>query len=153
MSDNLVKSLSSALAAPSTLDQQRTGQGFYLDEHTPALPSEGNMLTIMTLKDLYKTQNGASPEEVALTSVHKEESKYLMHALKILAAPTKSDGDEAAKKKAAAAQRIQNKFGKDLAGATQLAQLIKQEAVKAEFEADIKPIMKGFERVEGRALD
>lgn len=129
MSDNLVKSLSSALAAPSSLQEQRRGQGYFLDDHTPAIPSEGNMLTLLTMKDLFK--DGDPEAKAALGAIAKEESKYLMQAMKVLSSETEGAGGESIR-------RMQDKFGKDMAGATQLAQLLKNESIKQEYEEDIK---------------
>ena len=129
MSDNLVTSLSSALAAPSSLQELRKGQGYFLDDHTPAIPSEGNMLTLLTMKDLFK-DGGDEEAKAALGAIAKEESKYLMQAMKVLSSETSGDGGDSIR-------RMQDKFGKDMAGATQLAQLLKNESIKQEYE-DIK---------------
>lgn len=133
MSDNLVKSLNSALAAPASLEQQRTGKGFFLDEKTTPIPSEANMLTILTMKDLFK-------DKVAtLDKVAKEESKYLMRAMEILT------GDPAQPQ----IKRVQDKFGKDVAGAAQLAQLLKTEAINQEYQEQVSELLQGFKKPSG----
>lgn len=126
MADNIVKSLNSALAAPSSLDQQRAGRGFYLDEHTTPIPSEGNMLTLLTMKDLVASEN----DKKALMGIAQEESKYLVHAAKILQAVPSGDKKEQI-------ARIQDKFGKNFAGATELATLLKNESLRREWEDEI----------------
>ena len=55
-------------------------------------------------------------DEAKVAKVAKEESKYLMQAMKILSAEEDVNRP--------AVTRMQNKFGKDMAGATQLANLL-----------------------------
>ena len=72
----------------------------------------------------------------AINSVAKEESRYLVHAMKILSA-NPSDANMSGVQKRTV-QRMQDKFGKGFEGATQLSHLIKSEAVRVEFEDAIK---------------
>ena len=159
MSD-LVKSLTGALANPSSVDQQTRGRSFFLDEHTTAVPSEGNMLTLLTMKDLFKTPGG-STNETAIGAVAKEESRYLVQAMKILSTDPEQgwgageDGEGGSNLSAdqkRTIRRMQDKFGKDFKGATELSKLLKTEAVRVEFEDAIKSFVGPKIRSGGGAL-
>lgn len=141
MSD-LVKSLTGALAKPTTIEQQNRGRTFFLDEHSTAVPNEGNMLTLLTMKDLFKSETAATN---AIDIVAKEESRYLVQAMKILSSDPNSpwkdaDGNDhdLTAAQAKTITKMQNKFGKDLEGSKELSKLLKIEAVRVEFEDSIK---------------
>jgi hypothetical protein len=136
-SNNLISSLNNALSAPTSLAQERQGRGFYIDEHTSANPSEGNMLTLLTMKDLHK---GGKDATEAIETIAKEESKYLIHAMKILSTDPESANGTAQR----AIRRMQDKFGKDFRGATELSQLLKSKSIEADFEAEIGTFIEGF---------
>lgn len=139
MSDNnLISTLNSALSAPSSLAQERQGRGFYIDEHTAANPSEGNMLTLLTMRDLHKESDES---KIAIDAIAQEESKYLVHAMKILSSDASNGGDDV---KNRAVRRIQDKFGKDFRGATELSQLLKSKSIEKDFEAEIGMFIEGF---------
>ena len=138
MSD-LTKTLTGALANPNSLSQQTSGRGYFLDDHSTANPSEGNMLTLLTMRDLFKKTEGGNADEEekasrAIASVAQEESRFLLKAMQVLTADNR--GDAIAQR---ATQRLKDKFGKDFAGASELAKLLKAESIRNDFEEAIKP--------------
>ena len=139
MSDSIISSLNSALAQPNSLEQERKGRDFFLDEYTSAQPSEANMLTLLTMRDLAGKN---STEAQAIKRIAAEESKYLMHAMKYLA----GEPDSAIK------HRLQAKFGKDFRGASELAKLLKKEAIEKEYREEIDKFLGGFSKKLGGAF-
>lgn len=139
MSDSIISSLNSALAQPNSLEQERKGRDFFLDEYTSAQPSEANMLTLLTMRDLAGKD---SDEAKAIKSIAAEESKYLMHAMKYLT----GEPDNATK------HRLQAKFGKDFRGASELAKLLKKEAIEKEYKEEINNFLGSFDRKDPTAL-
>ena len=130
MSD-LRNALTKGLSNPQSLKQQADVRGYFLDDHSQAQSNEPNMLTFLTMRDLFKTNDGTSDEEKAIGATAREESKYLLTAMKIL----QSDDSVAENKK------FKDKFGKDLKGASDLAQVLKTEAIKREYENDLDIIL------------
>ena len=130
-SNSVGKSLSGALANPNTIDQQTRARGFFLDEHTTSIPSEGNMLSLLTMRDLFKDNTQSS---AAINAVAKEESKYLIKAMKLL---TTNPEDGRTDNQKRTLQRMQDKFGRDFAGATNLSKLLKEESIRKDFEEAI----------------
>jgi hypothetical protein len=49
---------------PQTLHAQRTGQSFFVDENTAPITNEGNLLSLMTMRDFYKVDNKV-PQDIA----------------------------------------------------------------------------------------
>ena len=132
MSNDLRNALTKGLADPQSLKQQADVRSFFLDDHSQAPANEPNMLTFLTMRDLFKDDNEA------IDKTAREESKYLMTAMKIL----QSDDDEN--------KNIQQKFGKDLKGANELASLLKSEAIKREYEHDMDKLISKHEGDLGR---
>ena len=135
MSNDLRNALTKGLADPQSLKQQADVRSFFLDDHSQAPANEPNMLTFLTMRDLFK---GDGDSEEAIAGTAKEESKYLMTAMKIL----QSDNAEN--------KNIQQKFGKDLKGANELASLLKSEAIKREYEHDMDQLISKHEKDLGR---
>ena len=141
MSDSIISSLNSALAQPNSLEQERKGRDFFLDEYTSAQPSEANMLTLLTMRDL-AGKNSTQAEYI--TKIATEESKYLMHAMKFLSGTPQPDEPVKA--------RLQAKFGKDFRGASELAKLLKKEAIEKEYKEEINNFLGSFDRKDPTAL-
>ena len=141
MSDSIISSLNSALAQPNSLEQERKGRDFFLDEYTSAQPSEANMLTLLTMRDLVGKK---SNEAKAIKSIAAEESKYLMHAMSYLSGAPKANEPVKA--------RLQAKFGKDFRGASELAKLLKKEAIEKEYKDEINNFLTGFNRNDSGAM-
>jgi hypothetical protein len=115
--------------APQSLSDQRMGYAYFNDDYSNPVPNEGNLLTLMTIKDFYK---GDTDVEKALSEVGKEENRYLVKAAQILSQPDNS--------KIKSAKKLQQKFGRDLKGATALAQLLKEKTIEYEFRMAVEPI-------------
>jgi hypothetical protein len=133
--------IGSLVTEPQTLHAQRTGQSFFVDENTAPITNEGNLLSLMTMRDFYKDENGKIPDKVKgiFDNVAREESRYMMSALAVLA-----DKSENSK-------RIQNKFGRDFDAAKSIAKLLKQKADEQEFENTLKPFVEHLTEGRGKA--
>lgn len=137
--------LASSLSNPSTIDQQTKGRAHFLSEHTSTRASEGNMLSLLTMKDLLRA---GSADEKALQAIAMEESKYLRQAMKIVSADINQITDADHKR---TITRLQDTYGKDLAAAYSLANLLKTEQIRDEFQASIKPLL-GFTKSQAGAF-
>jgi hypothetical protein len=131
MSNEIRNIVGNLVTEPQTLKQQRTGQSFFVDETTAPVTNEGNLLSLMTMRDFYKDNNGAVPEAVnnLFKNVALEESRYMMSALAVLADKSKNS------------QRIQNKFGRDFNAAKEIAKMLKEKADEREFEKTLDPFV------------
>jgi hypothetical protein len=116
---------------PQSLHAQRTGQSFFVDENTAPITNEGNLLSLMTMRDFYKGADGTIPAGIKgiFDNVAREESRYMMSALAVLADKSQNS------------VRIQNKFGRDFDAAKSIAKLLKQKADEQEFENTLKPFV------------
>jgi hypothetical protein len=131
--------IGSLVTEPQSLHAQRTGQSFFVDENTAPITNEGNLLSLMTMRDFYKNDEGKLPAGIKsiFDNVAREESRYMMSALAVLADKSQNS------------VRIQNKFGRDFDAAKSIAKLLKQKADEAEFENTLKPYV--TELTKGRA--
>ena len=106
----------------------------FLDEYTDSVPSEGNLLSLLTMKQFYGER---SAEGQVIKRIANEENQYLMRAMEILGADLNDNRiDEGEKRRR---QRMQDKFGKDFKSAVGLAALLKSEADELEFRKIIRP--------------
>ena len=89
---DLRNAIGSLVTEPQTLQAQRTGQSFFVDETTTPVPNEGNLLSLMTMRDFYKDKDNKVPEDInlLLKNVAQEESRYMMTALAVLADKAKT---------------------------------------------------------------
>lgn len=145
--NNFYSALNKSLIDPQSLAQQKQARDFFLDQHISAVPSEGNMLTLMTMRDLLgKDVTANDPKYKALKKIAEEESKFLTKAMEVLTTDTSllpvSDAAERAKQSAYA--KMQQKFGRDLRGAKELGQLIKSESLKNEWEIEMQSVLGNF---------
>ena len=105
----------------------------FLDEYTDSVPSEGNLLSLLTMKQFYQGDNDA---QTVITAIAKEENQYLMKAMEILGTPLDAVPEGVDRRRR---QRMQDKFGKDFKSAVGLASLLKSEADELEFRKIIRP--------------
>lgn len=131
MSNDLRNMIGTLVTEPNSLQAQRTGQSFFVDETTAPVTNEGNLLSLMTMRDFYKDNEGKIPENIGklFNNVAREESRYMMSALAVL------------NDKSQASMRIQNKFGRDFNAAKEIAKLLKQKADEEEFNQTLKPFV------------
>jgi hypothetical protein len=124
--------IGSLVTEPQSLHAQRTGQSFFVDENTAPITNEGNLLSLMTMRDFYKNEEGKVPADIKkiFDNVAQEESRYMMSALKVLSAQTP------------AARKMQTKFGRDFDAAKSIAKLLKQKADEKEFEDTVAEFVK-----------
>ena len=104
--------------------------------------NEGNLLTLITLDQLLTKAPGAAGTAEAIGLMAKEETRHLVQAMKILT-DTRS-GEEGA-----AAQKLQDKFGRDMAGAVALSSVLQSEGAKKEVELLINPFVMDTIRSKG----
>jgi hypothetical protein len=131
---NLKDMIGALVTEPQTLQQERTGKTFFVDENTAPITNENNLLSLMTRRDFYEDGDGKVPDEIGnlFKNVAQEESRYMMTALAVLA-----DKSEHGRK-------IQNKFGRDFDAAKSIAKLLKQKADEREFDNTLKPFVDGL---------
>lgn len=129
MSNDIRNVIGSLVTDPQTLDAQRKGQSFFVDENTEPVTNEGNLLSLMTMRDFYKDDKGRIPDEISkiFNGVAREETRYMTAALAVLADTSQNS------------VRIQNKFGRDFDAAKAIAKLLKQKADEKEFENTLLP--------------
>ena len=119
--------LQSFIAQPGSLEQERAGKRFFLDSHSKVIPNEGNLLSLMTLKQFYQ---GKAEEEI-FNKIAEEENRYLLSAMDMLQGTKTGDANEV--------QKLRSKFGSDFDSALSLAGLLKSKADEKAFEQLIDP--------------
>jgi hypothetical protein len=135
---DLREALSKGLANPGSLQQQSDIRKFFYEDHSQAEANEPNMLTFLTMRDLFGKNSDAGK---AAMKTAEEETKYLATAMQIL--QSDPEGKPMVK-------RLQDKFGKDLKGSNDLAKLLREEKIKTEYEQDIRDLLSET-AIEGRA--
>jgi thioredoxin-like negative regulator of GroEL len=129
--EKISEALGGALSNPKTLDEQRGGFQMLIDDLSKANPNENNLLSLLTLRDLYK--EGEDEDKLnAIKATAKNETEHLVRAMEILT-NTKATGDEKT-----AQEQLQRKFGKDTKGAIGLAELLKTMEDEDEAKAILK---------------
>ena len=111
--------IGSLVTEPQSLHAKRTGESFFVDENTEPITNEGNLLSLMTMRDFYK---GDVDKQDLFKNVAHEETRYMVAALQVLNETTP------------AARKMQTKFGRDFDAAKSIAKLLKQKADEKEFE-------------------
>ena len=132
------EALATKIAAPDTLAKKRLINQFLSEEPTTGDVNEGNLLSLNTLKRIY---GGESVEGKAILAIQKNESKYLVLAMKLLTGnyEVKDAKDKDITKHVS--YRLKSKYGNDLKGAMNLAKLLKTKADEVEFNSLIhKPV-------------
>jgi hypothetical protein len=144
--------LDKILAKPATLEAERVGQEYLISElRADHLPNQANMVTMMMMQNFYKGKT--DPESAAITEtidkLVKEENRYLFEAMNLLA----GDVSKLAAKgiKPEIALNLRSKYGRGLDGAAVLANLLRTQSNKIEFEETIAPIVKDL--VDTRRID
>lgn len=141
-----VNVLENFIAKPNSLEAERVGRSYFLDNHSNVIPNEGNLLSLLTMKKFYKGQD----EEKWLTSIGQEEGKYLTEAMKMLTAKSgvNAAGDSLANGLSAndlkSAKKLQQKFGSDFNAALGLANMLKSKSEQVEFDSLINPLVAGL---------
>ena len=105
------------------------------DDHTDAVSSEANLMQILTLKSILK---GAPGVEDALTRAAMEEVRHLILATKILQA---QKGDIKGDLDYAKAVKLQEKYGRDMEGAKELAKTLKGMSDEEETLQLLRPFV------------
>lgn len=134
--DKNVDVLHSFIAQPSSLEQERAGKRFFLDSHSKVIPNEGNLLSLMTLKQFY----AGKPEAQLFDDIAKEENRYLLSAMDMLQGVGKTGDD------AKVQNKLRTKFGSDFDSALSLAGLLKAKSDEKAFDDLIQPAIKGLSK-------
>jgi len=100
-----------------------------VDDYTDPTTNEGNLLSLITLKNILGSQDGNGPVDIALKDMAKEETRHLMLAMRVL---TGNDPR---------AQKLQDKFGRDMNGAIALSKIFKTKADEKEVELLLNPFI------------
>lgn len=106
------------------------------DDYTNPTTNEGNLLSLITLKNILGGEGGA---DATIKAMAKEETRHLMLAMKILT----HDPPDAQKNgvTAMATARLQDKFGRDMAGAVRLGRLLKAKGDEREVDLMLDPFI------------
>lgn len=123
-----------------------------IDDFSDPVSNEGNLLTLMTLQNVLKSQPGEDPnsEQSVFRAMAKEETRHLRTAMRVLTAKdgpqavlagvsTFGNGPAAQNQAILRARQLQAKFGKDMAGAVKLAKLLKSESDELEVRSLLRP--------------
>lgn len=98
--------------------------------------NEGNLLSLITLQQVLGTTD-ANVKKI-VQDMAKEETRYLLHAMKILSAPANDFDTPAA---AAGAQLMRDEYGKDMEGALRLASVLKSKSDEKQFDLVFEPFV------------
>jgi hypothetical protein len=115
--DKQRENLGRAIAEPMTLAQERAINSFLAEEPVGAETSEGNLLTLKTLRTFYPDGD----ESKAIAATAREESRYLLPAMIALNNPSNP------------AYSLGTKYGRDLRGANEFAKYLKARADEEEL--------------------
>ena len=122
--------LQSFIAQPGSLEQERAGKRFFLDSHSKVIPNEGNLLSLMTLKQFYSQDANKTK---LFDDIAKEENRYLLSAMDMLQGTKTDDADKDIQTK------LRTKFGSDFDSALSLAGLLKSKSDEKAFDELIDP--------------
>ena len=122
--------LQSFIAQPSSLEQERAGKRFFLDSHSKVIPNEGNLLSLMTLKQFYSDNKDQTD---VFNNIAKEENRYLLSAMDMLQGTKTAQGEKDVQTK------LRSKFGSDFDSALSLAGLLKSKSDEKAFDELIDP--------------
>lgn len=128
--------------------KERSANARLMDDFTDPTTNEGNLLSLITLKQIVGETGGDGSVNHTLRAMAKEETRHLMLAMRILtASETGPVGDEKGKGNKlegaalAAAQKLQDKFGRDMNGAIKLGKLLKAKGDSRETELMLQPFV------------
>jgi hypothetical protein len=105
-----------AKSTPNSLQEQRVLNSFLTDENATAETDQKNWLSLLTMQELDDIK------DPALKKIATEETRYLRASIEALAGEAKSDEHKRAQ------DHLRTKFGRDLAGAVSLSDLLKRKA-------------------------
>lgn len=134
--------LENFISKPNSLEAERVGRSYFLDNHADVIPNEGNLMSLLTLQKFYKDDTKTENKEItqAIKAIGTNESKYLVEAMKILTAGKGSENgldDDGLK----TAHKLQQKFGSNFNASLGLAQMLKTKSDEKEFNSLMDPIV------------
>ncbi len=135
-----VNVLENFISKPNSLEAERVGRSYFLDNHADVIPNEGNLMSLLTLQKFYKRD---SPDWEVLKKVATEETKYVHEAMKMLTA-TQAANNGFTGDKLKVAQKLQQKFGSNFNASLGLAQMLKSKSEQVEFDKLINPVVENL---------
>lgn len=108
------------------------------DDFVNPTTNEGNLLSLLTLRSMYNDNDQA---KAAIKGMAAEEGRHLLQAMSILTGDMSGAGGEEAKITQAAAEKLRDKFGRDMTGAIKLANMLKDKADAKETELILAPFV------------
>lgn len=111
------------------------------DDYTNPQTNEGNLLSLITLQQIIGA--GDTEAKAAIAGMAKEETRHLIQAMKMLTQEGKDDykGQRLAK--------IQDKYGRDMNAAVQLAKVLKAKGDEKEVDLLLNPFVMDTVRGKG----
>ena len=100
---------------PTSLQQQNALNSLLAGEKTSSETNEGYLLSLITMQNLF---SGDEEAKKAIGAIAKQESVYLLQAMKTLGSSSDSS------------KMMREKFGKDFAASIKLANLLKVKAYR-----------------------
>ena len=132
--------LENFISKPNSLEAERVGRSFFLDNNADVIPNEGNLLSLLTLQKFYKDDSNGVLD--AIKQIGERESKYLVEAMKILS--VEKDDSRIGDTEYLAARKLQQKFGSNFNASIGLASMLKNKSEQVEFDNLINPIVKNL---------
>ena len=111
-----------------------------VDDYTDPTTNEGNLLSLITLKNILGGDGGEAGVDETLRNMAKEETRHLILAMKILTKNTD-----------ASSVKLQEKYGRDMSAAISLSKVLKTKADEKEVELLLNPFVMDTIRGKGAA--
>lgn len=116
---------------PKSVGQEKAQHSYLADNYTESKANTGNWQSLMMLQKMYAKEgeyDEGSPQK-AIADIAKEESKYLVAAMKALTGNSKAE------------RNIQKKFGKNLEAAITVSKLLKNESDEVVAKSRLRKIL------------
>lgn len=108
------------------------------DDYTDPTTNEGNLLSLITLKNILGKADGDGEIDKTLRAMAREETRHLMLAMKVL---TKNSDP--------ASVKLQEKYGRDMSAAIALSKVFKSKSDEKEVEMLLNPFVMDTIRLKG----
>ncbi len=109
------------------------------DNYANPVTNEGNLLSLITLKQILGDGDGEGQKEVQdiVHGMAKEETRYLLQAMKILGGKLEDTSGQAGM----ATMKLREKYGRDMNSALKLASVLKAKSDEKEVELMLNPFV------------
>lgn len=118
-----------------------------LDNGLPAVANEGNIMTLLTLQQMYGQTPGSEEAKIIKATADKE-MRYLFPAMKLLNGelPTNPEQEKAV-------QKLRDKLGQGLDASVRVANLVRAEMQDAEVRRMLMPVIGAASSIGGTQED